>query len=389
MNLSSLPNLLLLGVFLLIGWSAHAIGSYFKIPRVTLILMAGLVCGPTVLDIFPHSVVQWFPDVAHLALAMVGFLLGENFVGHEIKKRGRTIIFISLGKTIAAAILVFFSVLAVTKNLILALLLAGIAPASAPAATFDVVHETKARGPLAKTILGVVAIDDAWGVILFSLLMILSKTFIGQNHLMDEIMAGMWDIGGAILIGTVIGLPMSWLTGRIKKGEPTLIEASGFVFLCGGLALMLDVSYLLACMTLGAVVANFAKHHTRPFHEIENASEPFMVIFFLLAGFEFNLTTFKTLGLLGGAYIIARSVGFIFGGYVAARIAYAPAVIKKHIGWCLLPQAGVALGLALLAAERFPEFCGNVLPLIVGTTIIFEFVGPMVTRWHLNKAGES
>lgn len=387
-DFSNLPILLILGVFLLIGWSAHAIGKRLQIPRVTLLLMAGLVCGPSALDIFPHNIAKWFPDIAHMALAMVGFLLGSSFVAHEIKEKGRTIIYISLGKTIVAAILVFFAVLAVSQNLAIALLLAGIAPASAPAATFDVVNEVKAEGPLSKTILGVVAIDDAWGLILFSLLLVLAEISGGKGHVVEEIMKGFWDIGGAFLIGIVIGFPMSWLTGHIKKGEPTLVEASGFVFLCGGFALFLDVSYMLACMVLGAIVANFAKHHTRPFRDIENASEPFLVIFFLIAGYEFNLLTFHTLGFVGGAYIAARSFGFVLGGYMAANFVNASAIIKKHIGWCLFPQAGVALGLALLSMERFPELGKTVLPLIVGTTIFFELIGPILTRWHLHKAGE-
>jgi|LGOV01.1.fsa_nt_gb Kef-type K+ transport system membrane component KefB len=389
MDFSNLPILFLVGVFLLIGWGAHAVGAYLKIPRVTLLLVVGLLCGPFVFDIFPHKIAQWFPDVAHMALAMVGFLLGSNFVRHEFRTRGRSIIYISLGKTIAAAVFVFVAVLVVSQNLALALLLAGIAPASAPAATIDVIHEARAKGPLTKIVLGVVAIDDVWGVIIFSLLLVSVESLNGNGHLAEAVIKGLWNIGGAIVLGTVIGFPMSWLTGHISKGEPTLVEASGFVFLCGGLALLLDVSYLLACMVLGTIVANFAKHHTRPFRDIENASEPFLIIFFLLAGYKFNMSTFHTFGFLGGVYIVARILGFIGGGYLSAYLAKSPDIVKKHIGWCLFPQAGVALGLALLAAEHFPQLGNTVLSLIVGTTIIFELFGPIVTRWHLHQAGES
>ena len=388
MDYSNPPILLLLGIFLLIGWSAHTVGKFLKIPRVTLLLLAGLVCGPFVLDIFPQNIIQWFPDISHMALAMVGFLLGANFVKEEFEESGRAIIYISLGKTIAASLLVFVAVLIMKQNLALAFLLAGIAPASAPAATIDVIHESKAKGPLAKTVLGVVAIDDAWGVILFSIFIVFAEALCGKGHLVAGMLKGLWDIGGAIILGTIIGFPMSWLTGRITKGEPTLVEASGFVFLCGGLALLFDVSYLLACMVLGAIVANFAKHHSRPFRDIEDANEPFMIIFFLLAGYKFNISILYTLGSLGLVYIAARILGFITGGYIAARLANAPDIIKQSIGWCLFPQAGVALGLALLATENFPELGEYLLSLIVGTTIIFEIFGPVVTRWHLHKAGE-
>ena len=381
-------SILLLGIFLLLGWGAHVIGRRFKLPRVTILLLIGMIAGPSLLDVFPHKITNWFPDIAHIALAMVGFLLGESFIGREIKVSGRTILYISIGKTIVAAILVFTAVLLIQKDWLFALLLSGIAPASAPAAILDVIHEIKSRGPLTKTILGVVAIDDAWGVLLFSFLLTAAETIYVKGHIVNEVLFAIWDIGGAILLGVIIGLPMALLTGRIKKGEPSLLEAFGFVMLCGGLALMLNVSYLLSCMVLGVTVANRAKHHTRPFRDIEGASELFLVIFFLLAGYEFELSSFWTLGFIGGIYIIARSVGFLIGGYFAARIANSAAVIKKRIGWCLFPQAGVAMGLALLSLERFPEVGKSVIQLIVGTTIIFELVGPMVTRWHLHKAGE-
>ena len=385
---AELPLLLVLGIFLLIGWGAHAIGEYLRLPRVTLLFIAGFVCGPFVLNVFSHNMDRWFPAIAHMALAMVAFLLGSNFVKSEIKERGRAIIYISLAKSIAAAVLVFCATLIIGKNLILALLLAGIAPASAPAATIDVIHETGAKGPLTKTILGVVAVDDAWGVMLFVLLLALAEALCGKGQVVVEMMKGVWDIGGAFLTGVFVGLPMSWLTGRIKKGEPTLVEASGFVFLCGGFALLMGVSYLLACMVLGAIVANFAKHHTRPFREIENASGPFLIIFFLLAGYEFDVASFQTFGMLGGFYLLARSIGFVAGGYLGAKISNTSAIVERHIGWCLFPQAGVALGFALLAMERFPEKGKSVLPLIVGTTIILELFGPVVTRWHLRRAGE-
>jgi Kef-type K+ transport system membrane component KefB len=270
----------------------------------------------------------------------------------------------------------------------LALLLAGIAPASAPAAILDLIRENHAKGPLTKTVLGVVAIDDAWGVILFSFLLVLAETLNGQGSVLIELSRGLWEIFGAILLGIFFGIPMAWLTGRLKKGEPSILEAMGFVFICGGVALALNISYLLACIVLGATVANFAKHHTRPFRDIEGAIEPFLVTFFLLAGFECNIMVLKTLSVIGVAYVLSRSVGLIAGGNIAARIVRAPPLVQSHVGWCLLPQAGVALGLALLCSERLPQLADKILPLVIGTTVLFEVVGPLITRWHLQKAGE-
>ena len=382
------PELLAIGALFLVGWIAHGLGRFVHVPRVTILLLFGIIAGPYVFNVIPPELSRWFPHVTHIALAMVGFLLGESFAGREIKQSGPVVLAVSIGETLGAALMVFAVVLAIQGDLVVALLLAGIAPASAPAATLDVIRENHASGPLTKTVLAVVAIDDAWGVILFSFLLVAAEALTGQGAALSEIGRGLWDVAGAVLVGVAFGIPMAWLTGRLKPGEPSLLEASGLVFICAGVAMLVHVSYLLACMVLGATVANRAKHHTRPFREIEGASEPFLVIFFLLAGYQCEIAELATLGLIGAAYVAARSFGLIAGGGLAARWANAPPVVKARVGWCLLPQAGVALGLALLVAERIPSTGEVILPLVIATTVVFEIVGPLVTRWHLRKAGE-
>lgn len=378
--------LVLVGGLLLAGYAAHLLGKRLHVPRVTLLILMGVICGPYVLDIVPASLAGWFPYVAHVALAMVGFLLGESFVGKELRSLGRAVVSLPLTYVLFAAVSVFVATLAVEWSVVTALLLAGIAPASAPAATLDVVRENHAKGPLPQTLLRVVAIDDAYGIVLFSLLLAIAEGIVGERTATTEILLGLWDVIGAVLLGLLIGLPMAWFSGRLRKGEPAILEAAGFVFLCGGLATLFDVSYLLACMVLGAVVANRAKHHTRPFHAIEGASDPFLAVFFVLAGFRLELHALASVGLLGLAYVVARSAGLILGGRLGARVASAPPEVRKHLGWCLLPQAGVALGMALLAAEKVPQIGERLLPLIIATTVIFEIVGPMFTQRHLRLA---
>ena len=236
--------------------------------------------------------------------------------------------------------------------------------------------------------MGVVAIDDAWGILLFSLFLAATEVLVGQGSATTEIALGLWDVGGAVALGTLLGFPMAWVTGRLRKGEPALLEAAGFVFVCGGLATLLNVSYLLACMVLGGMVANRAKHYTRPFHAIEGASDPFLAVFFILAGYQLEFEALPQLGLLGLVYVVGRAAGLILGGRLGALYANAPPVVQQHVGWCLLPQAGVALGLVLLASERVPEVGKILLPLVIATTVIFELVGPLFTQRHLRMAGE-
>ncbi len=380
--------LLLLGCFLLVGYAAHAIGHFTHVPRVILLLLLGIAIGPYGLDLVPEYVQAWFPIATQAALSVVGFELGEKFLGATIRQVGKSLFIISITKVIGTAAIVFLVLLLFQFPIEVALIMAGIAPATAPATTADVINEVKAKGELAETSLRLVAIDDAWGVILFSIMLAAAAIVSGDHNSNGLLFDGAREIFGAVVLGAIIGLPMAWVTGRVSEGQLTLIEALGFVFLCGGLAAAMDLSYILACMSMGCVVSNLAKHHDRPFHEIENVQQPFLIIFFLLAGFHADIGSMLTLGLLSIVYIVARTLGVISATFTGAYLAGASSRVRNHIGWCMLPQAGVALGLALLAADRFPELGVQILSTIVGTCIFFEIAGPLSTRVTLRKAGE-
>ena len=386
----SLPNIFVIGLFLMFGGSAYALAQYLRLPRVTLLVISGLVVGPSVLDVVPHSIVELFPTVSYIALSMVAFRLGEVFIDFDIQKSGFQVLAISLMKASLAAALVFGITVAIQRDVVLGLLLAGLAPASAPAAILDVISETKAKGPLASTIMSVLALDNIFGITLFSILLLVAKSLIFQGNLIPELLSGVWHIAGAFLLGFIIGWPMAQLVGRLKRGKPSLLEVTGFILLCAGLAYQLHISYLLACIVLGATVA---KNRSQPkkniFFTAEDVSEPFLVIFFLLAGCELDLSALQSLGLIGIFYILARCLGFLMGGSLAARLVKADPVIQAHIGWCLFPQAGVALGLAVLTLDYFPDLGRLLVSVIVSTTVVFELFGPTVTRWRLHKSQEA
>jgi Kef-type K+ transport system membrane component KefB len=269
-----------------------------------------------------------------------------------------------------------------------ALLLAGIAPATAPAATADVVHEVRAHGRFSGTLLGIVAVDDAWGLILFSLMLTAAHGCGEQGGTAVPLLGGAWELGGAFLLGIGLGMPMAYLTGRIQPGEPTLVEALGLVFLCGGIAIWLDVSFILASMVLGGIVANLARHHTRPFHAIEGIEWPFMILFFVLAGASLHIDALYHVGLIGSAYVILRVIGRVLGAWVGGVISRADPLVRRWMGMALMPQAGVALGMALVATERCPTVGEIVLTVVIAATVVFELIGPVMTRIALVRAGE-
>nr|WP_284709394.1 cation:proton antiporter [Marinobacter sediminum] len=373
---------------MLLALGAHTLGQRLHVPRVTLLLLVGALAGPEVLDLVPARVSDSFRLVTELTLAMVGFLLGERMSFRDLRQ-GREAIIVSLVVTLMTALLIFVAIWTVTQNLPASLLLAAIATATDPAATLDVMRETASRGPLTRVVAQVVAIDDAWGAILFSILLVFAELFSGNGvSLFETIGYGVYEVLGAMLLGVLLGLPMAWMTGRLKPGEPMLLESAGFVFLAAGIAGSLDVSYLLTCMTLGVTVANRAHHHVRPFRSIEGIIEPFLATFFFLAGFGLDWEVLPTLGILGAVYILARVAGRVLGGYTGGVLAGSSHVVRARNGACLLPQAGVAMGLALVATHRMPELT-FVLPLIIGSTVLFELIGPPVTMYQLRRAGEA
>lgn len=381
--------LIAIGMFLLAGFVAHVVGRRAHVPRVTLLLLLGALVGPGGLDLAPASLVAWFPLAAQLALSMIGFALGEQFLGSRIRTTGPAILAVSVVVTVGTAMVVFVGLLVAGASVVLSLLLAGIATATDPAATLDVVREARSKGTLTDTVLGVVAIDDAFGIMIFSVLVVIASAVGEDSFTPGAAGLAFWEVGGGLLVGLAFGFPMALLSGRIRSGELTLLETLGFVLCASGVASLLGVSYLIAAMTLGAVVANFARHHTRPFHAIENVTQPFLVVFFVLAGFRLDLAALKTVALIAIVYVAARSFGRVAGGALGASIGHADVKVRRYVGWCLLPQAGVALGLGLLAADEFPAIGDRLLSLLIGTTVVFEIVGPIVTRLALRTAGES
>jgi len=379
---------LALGGLLFVGLVTDEIGRRTRLPRVTLLILFGVAAGPSGLDLLPRAFQDWYEFLASMALTMVAFLLGGKLSFAALRSHGRTILAVSLTVVILTALLVGIGLIAIGTPVLMALLLAGIATATAPAATQDVVRQIRAKGPFTDTLLAVVAVDDAWGLVVFSLLLAMAKGIAGDGTL-AILGHGLWELGGALAVGAAVGLPAAFLTGRLKPGEPMQAEALGLVFLCAGLAIWLEVSFLLAGMVAGAIVVNLAKHHSRPFHEIEHIEWPFMVFFFVLAGASLRLDSLYEIGLIGLAYLVLRTLARVLGGWIGGIVADAPILHRRWIGLALIPQAGVALGMALVAANHFPQLAETLLAVTIGATVVFEVIGPVLTQRALRRVGEA
>jgi Kef-type K+ transport system membrane component KefB len=267
-------------------------------------------------------------------------------------------------------------------------LFGAIAAATAPAATLDVVQQLGARGKFTETLLGIVAVDDIWGIILFGLVIV----FISVNGNGGEnvtVLYSLWELFGALILGAALGAVMAMVTGRFRPGQPFMLEALIFVFICAGAAIRLEVSFLLASVAMGTVVANTAKHHSRPFHAIEGIEHPILILFFVLAGASLNLESLMTMGWVGLIYIVFRILGRLAGVHIAgfASGAY-NARYANLMSFALLPQAGIPVGLALAVSYKFPKIGGQVLSVVIATTIVFELIGPILARYAIVRSGD-
>jgi len=381
---------LVLGLLFLIGFIADIVGRSTFLPRVTLLMLGGLAVGPAGFSVVPESFVdQWFPELTTIALALIGFLLGHQLSIPALRKRGSFVIGISLCKVLGAALVVALTLIFVGLDPVMALLLAGIAPATAPAATYDIVHESGASGEFVDTLLSIVAVDDVWGLLIFVLMVAVAGIIGGEASIVAGIVSSFIDIGGSVALGVALGAPMAYLTGRIRRGEPMLAEALGFVLLGAGIAAWFDLLAIVTAMTMGIMVASLASHHERPFHAIEGIEWPFMVLFFVLAGASLEVDALLLAGGLTLIYVLARFCGIYAGTRLGSRIVGAPPVLQKWLGLALLPQAGVAIGMSLVAAQKFPETASVVLTVVVASTVVLETIGPIFTRLAIRNAASA
>lgn len=373
------PIFITLGVLFLAGLAADTLGRRTRVPGVTLLLVIGVLIGSSGLALLPEAAIHWYEPLSIVALTMVAFLLGSSLRRDKVAAHGRAILAVSVVVVLATMVVVAIGLWLIGLPPELAILIGAVSTATDPAATQETLREAGGEGDFADTLRGIVAIDDAWGMMVFALAVVAAQAVASAGFDPRLLLFALWDVGGALVLGLVIGLPGAVLTGRLRPGEPTRIEALGLVFLTSGLALWFEVSFLLAGMAAGAVIANRARHHERAFHEIEMVERPFLILFFLLAGASMQLDALAAVGWIGLGYIVLRILGRLVGGWLGGMWGGLTPVERRWIGPALLPQAGVAVGMALVATVEMPAVGDILLTLTIGTTVVFELIGPVVT----------
>ena len=325
--------LIALGGVMLLGMITNTLGQRTFLPRVTLLLILGILIGPNVFNFLPRSIISNFDLFAKVALLMIGFLVGGHLTRKLMHSIGRELLSVSLGAVLGTVTVVAICLTLIGLPVEIAIMLGCIATATDPAATMDVIEETHSKGDFPDLLTSIVALDDAWGLIIFSLGVALTGLLNGVDGVVAPLLMAAKDIVGAVAIGVLIGVPAAYFTGRIQPGRPMLIEALGIVFLCGGLALYFEVSFLLAAIIMGMMVVNLAEHHDYPFHEIENIEQPFLILFFVLAGASLEYQSLLGIGMIGFVYIIARIAGKVIGVQLGGHCCVSTAKTRNWMGF--------------------------------------------------------
>jgi len=373
-----------------------------KLPNVTAYLIAGLLIGPSVIGLISKEAVESFNIIVTLALGFIAFSIGGEFKLDSLKKLGKNVTVITFFQAIGAVVVVFVTLWiaglcgAFGDNYMpIVFTLSAIATATAPAATLLVVRQYKAHGPVTETLLPVVAMDDAIGLMVFSIFNALALALAsgGKPTVSSMLLEPLKEIVLSLLVGFGLGLIVALCTRIFKSRANRLSLCVAATVIGVALADMWNLSSLLLCMMIGAVFANLGKDVERVLEGTDRWTPPLFMLFFVISGADLDLSILPTVGLLGVLYIIARSLGKYFGAMLGATAVKADRNIRKYLGITLLPQAGVAIGMAQIALAEFtslgnPDMGRKIQAVVLCATLVYEIVGPVLTKIVLKKAGE-
>ena len=390
--------LFFVGIAIVSGFLGGKISNRFKLPSVVGYLITGLILGPSLFKVFSLELLNNIGVFNDVALGLVAFIIGSELRLSVLKKMGRGIITIIFAESFAAFILVFLGVYLLTHKVYVALIFGAMAPASAPAGTAVVLQEYKAKGPLTNALYAVVGLDDGLAIMIYAFAAALAKIYLlGSEVSFTAMIKGpIFEIIGAIILGVIIGAIFGYFIRKLHRRNDVLAVSIGAVLICAGLSNFFNVSLILSNLSLGMIFANiFLLANRRAYKAINSIVTPIYIIFFVIAGAHLQISLLPAMGLLGLIYIIARTLGLTGGALLGATLSNQSSVIKKYLGFGILSQAGVAIGLAIMATREFgvlgvegQRLALLVINTIAATTIIFEIIGPIATKFAISKAGE-
>lgn len=408
-----METLLSLAVALFAGLMLSRVAKLLKLPAVTAYLVAGILIGPYCLGQIGVSglgfnsmaQIKGMSIISDVALGFIAFSIGNEFRLSQIKSIGKPATIIGILQAVITTLVVDVALIGLHLlipdkfSLSAAILLGAIASATAPAATLMVVRQYKAKGPVTDTLLPVVAIDDAVGLVLFAISFGIAKALLnGAIDIVSIIVEPLIEVILSIGLGAVMGFLITYFEKFFHSRSKRLSMSVAFVFLTVGITMIDDIyifgvhvafSSLLTCMMLGTVFCNFCDFSEELMDRLDRWTAPIFILFFVMSGAELELGVFADvlIVLIGLVYIVFRCLGKYFGARLSSSMIHSDPNIRKYLGITLFPQAGVALGMALKAHTLGP--IGMIVANItLFSVLIYELVGPLLTKIALTKAGE-
>ncbi len=393
--------LLLIGIGVFFGSAGASIFQKLRIPQVVGYVVVGLIIGESGIGLIGSETLESFSLFNMFALGVIGFMIGGELRREVFKKYGKQFLIILCSEGITAFVLVgvltgFVSWLftgSVEASVALGLVLGAIASATAPAATVSVLWEYKTRGPLTSTILAIVALDDGLALLLYGFAASIAAAFLEQSggSIWGNIVGAVLKIFGAVVLGVAGGVVLSLILKRVTDFAKVLVFTISMVLLVIGVAIMFDLGVILAAMTAGVAVANTLGHRREStFGAIERFSPPIYALFFVMAGAHLVVGDIEGwMVIMVVVYLICRTAGKVLGSWFGAGFSGAGEVVRKYLGICLLSQAGVAIGLAIMSSKIFPGQMGHtVIVIVMASTFVVEILGPMFVKIGVKRAGE-
>jgi len=398
--------ILSIGVLIFSAYLLGEAAAKIKLPKISGYILAGIILNPGLSGILPATFVQGTDPLLSLALAVITFSIGGSLSFSRIKSSGRTVFWLTVFESLSAFLFVFLFIFLIlgfilnvfdsmSTTLAVSLILASLAAPTDPSATLAVIHEYKAEGEVSSSMLEIAAFDDIGGIIIYTITIAFARVLMGDTdfHFAAIIEDLGINIGGALLSGIIFGLIFKYISKLFTNdNEGSLIVLTlGMVFLSYGVADFLGFEALLSSMALGAMIINFHYLSGKIFELIERYTDELVfVIFFSLSGLHLQLSSVSGSILLIILYILGRAIGKYSGVYSGASILKAPLPVRKYTAGGLMPQGGVVIGLALLLTGEpvFDSIASRIVGIVIGAALVYELLGPVLSKLSLRKAGE-
>ena len=400
LNLHFEANILVyIGIVLIAAFLGSKIFQRMGIPQVVGFIVMGVLLGNSFLNLIPLDLVEDLSLISLLALGLIGFDMGSHLHFEELLKMGRSIVLILLFEAVGAFALVTCGVYLFSHSLYTSLIFGALASATAPAATVDVLAEYDAAGPLTTTLLAVVGLDDAVSLLLYSVMASIAESLLvghASPSLMGLLELPLFEIGGSLILGVIMGWVLDNILDRLKQRHDAMAMSIGVVLLCVGISEAAGLSLILSCMVLGITVINRCPEHARYIRfTVEQSGPVIYVLFFALVGARFQIALLPAMGLIGLIYILLRSFGKFGGAWLGGKLGGAAPAVRDNLGFGLLSQAGVAMGLAIASAKRFSPYGEQgqllgtlIVNVILTTTFVVQIIGPVFVKLAIQRAGE-